>query len=96
MFSQIITALLALAAFLLFVLSVLFAFAAMWELILGRRPPGFLGWEILSRGPRRTDTWSSAKWRLSGYILFGMGGGLFILSLVLLIAALRHAGLVVG
>ena len=75
------------------VLAGLLVFAAFWEMVLGHRPPGLLGREILSRpGPRRTDAWSAARWRFNGFLLFGFAGCFFTLFFTLALVAIAEAG----
>lgn len=68
------------AAVVLWLLSFAFVYAGAYEVSLGRRPPGFLGAELLLRGGH-TSSWTSNKWRRNGFQVVVMAIGLGVLGL---------------
>ena len=69
-----------------------FLWAGVWEIAVGRRPPGFLGWALINRNTVRQSNWSPTRWRRNGFQVFGMALGLLVLALWALFAALRVTG----
>jgi len=69
-----------------------FLFAAVYEVVLGRRPPGFLGWELLTGKSLVTASWSESRWRRNGFHISPIGCGLLILAVWAFLAALKVTG----
>ena len=68
-----------------------FLWAGAYEISVGRRPPGFLGWGLLA-GTRVGAGWSAGRWRRNGFQVIVMGIGLLVLALWAFFAALKLAG----
>ncbi len=60
---------------------VAFLYAGIYELTVGRRPPGVLGWNLLRSSGSTQATWSQTRWRRNGMQVIVMGFGLLVLAL---------------
>ena len=65
-------------------------YAGVHELALGRPVPGrFWRGYFPRRGPRRSDSWSSKRWRLNGFLVIDIGLSSGMLSLWLALFAAK-------
>jgi hypothetical protein len=73
------------SAVILLVLAAAFAVSGVWEILLGRNPPGVLGWGYFPRNrPKKSATWRPWQWRRNGVILLVLAAVIGNLGLTLL------------
>lgn len=53
--------------------TIVFVVYGLWQVALGRNLPGLLAWGYLPRhGPKKSLTWTRARWRINGVVLLVM------------------------
>ena len=62
---------------LLLLVALIFPIYGLWQVAFGRNLPGILSWGYLPRrGPRKSRTWTRARWRINGCVLLAMAAPL--------------------
>lgn len=68
-----------------------FFYAGVYEIALGHRPPGALGWSLIRTSGSSQATWSSTRWRRNGMQVVVMAFGLLVLALWAALALFKCA-----